>query len=135
MKQSVSIQQKSRSAQLSGQNAFQAQQNANNPAALPHAQANLQNAVIQNQQNGFNMEQTAEIFERQKKSDLKQILLNYKLFLPNFYKNFTKPTNIKNILYVNAQMQFYANALECFAEAKPLIFKRKKYKSTVWIKI
>merc|ERR1711881_453387 len=79
---------------------------------LAHAQADLQRAIISTQQNAFKMEETALIFETQKKHDIQKFMVDY----------------------LNSIMQFHANALECLAECKPLIEKIDVESDMVWFR-
>lgn len=113
IKRSVTIQQKSKNVQSQQQMQLQnMQQNLNGAgsAGLAHQQADLQRAIISNINNGNKMEEMAELFERQKKADMKKFMLDY----------------------VNSQMQFYANALECLSECKPFIENIDVEADMVW---
>merc|ERR1712178_91421 len=113
VKKSVAIQQKNKNQQSQQQMQLQnLQQNLNGAgsAGLVHQQADLQRAIISNINNGNKMEEMAELFERQKKTDMKKFMLDY----------------------VNSQMQFYANALECLSECKPFIENIDVEADMVW---
>lgn len=113
VKKSVAIQQKNKNQQSQQQMQLQnLQQNLNGAgsAGLVHQQADLQRAIISNINNGNKMEEMAELFERQKKTDMKKFMLDY----------------------VNSQMQFYANALECLSECKPFIENIEVEADMVW---
>jgi len=112
VKQSVTIQQKSKNTQNMAQQNLHSLQGNGQPGQLAHSQADLQRAIINTQQGGFAMEETADIFERQKKTDMKQFMLDY----------------------VNSLMQFHANALECLAECKPYIEKIDVDSDMVWFR-
>jgi len=79
---------------------------------LAHAASELQRNIIMNQNNGYQMQDTAVAFEHQKKTDVKRILLDY----------------------VNSEMQFYANAIECLAKCKPILENIDPEQDMVWFK-
>lgn len=113
IKRSVTIQQKSKNVQTQQQMQLQNMQqglNGQGSAGLAHQQADLQRAIISNISNGNKMEEMAELFERQKKIDMKKFMIDY----------------------VNSQMQFYANALECLSECKPFIENIDVEADMVW---
>lgn len=85
---------------------LQSQQN------LAHAATDLQRNIIMNQNNAYQMQDTAIAFEFQKKNDVKKILTDY----------------------ISSEMQFYANALECLAKCKPVIETIDTETDMVWFK-
>ena len=121
VRSNINLAQKSKNNQnntqtaLNSQLAAQAQNGQNSMAAqqsLAHATSEMQRNIIMNQNNAYQLSDTAFAFEQQKKHDVKKILLDY----------------------VNSEMQFYANALECLARCKPVLETIDPEADMVWFR-